>query len=89
MLTKISHCIYGKQCALYLPLAFIKYILGGEKNPPKGPQMMKERGKYNERGVFGNAVFNRLNLPKDISDILKSTANMAISNETKKKYNTA
>ena len=51
--------------------------------------MMKERGKYNERGVFGNAVFNRLNLPKDISDILKSTANMAISNETKKKYNTA
>ena len=51
--------------------------------------MMKERGKYSTQGMFGDAVFNRLNLPKEIKDILTSTANMAISSETKKKYSTA
>ena len=67
-----------------------RIILGREKrNKSQEPRMMKERGKYSERGMFGDAVFNRLNLPKEIKDILASTANMAISSETKKKYSTS
>ena len=64
-------------------------VLGAGKRPTNEPQMMKERGKYCEQGIFSNTVFNRLNLPSEICEILKTTANMAISNETKKKYHTA
>ena len=68
----------------------LSIILGeGKRNVPQAPKMMKERGKYNQRGMFGTKAFKDLDLPKEISDILLSTANMAIAEETKRKYYTA
>ena len=50
---------------------------------------MRKRGKYTEQGLFNRKVFENFDLPNDICDILKKTANMAIAEETKKKYKTA
>ena len=50
---------------------------------------MRKKGKYTEQGLFNNEIFEKLDLPNEICDVLKSTANMAIAEETKKKYRTA
>ena len=50
---------------------------------------MNKKGKYTEQGLFNKRVFENFNLPNDICSILEKTANMAIAEETKKKYKTA
>ena len=50
---------------------------------------MKTPGRYKNSGMFKEQAFKDFNLPKEISDILRETANMALADKTKEKYNTA
>ena len=57
--------------------------------PPKLPKKTKARGKYSTKGIFQKEVFEKLNLPKEVSEVLAETANLAIAEKTKSTYNTA
>ena len=53
------------------------------------PKPVKTRGKYKEKGMFKEYAFSAFDLPRDISDVLQKTANLALADCTKKKYDTA